>query len=138
MNKYFKEFLKRGLAFGGFGPIIVGIIFCVLQYTVTDFSLTGVEALLAIVSTYLLAFVQAGASVFNQIDSWSTPKSLGIHLLTIYVAYVICYVSNSWIPFEPMMILIFTAIFLVIYFVVWITVYISVKSVTKKLNKRIR
>lgn len=138
MNKYFKEFLKRGLMFGGFGPIIVGIIFCVLQYTVTDFSLAGVEALLAIVSTYLLAFVQAGASVFNQIDSWSTPKSLGIHLLTIYVAYVICYVSNSWIPFEPMMILIFTAIFLVIYFVVWITVYISVKSVTKKLNKRIR
>lgn len=137
MNKYLKSFLQRGLAFGGFGPIIVGIVFTILQYTVEDFSLTGTEVLLAIISTYLIAFVQAGASVFNQIESWSTPKSLGFHLLTLYAAYVICYVANSWIPFEPMMILIFTAIFLAVYFVVWIIVYISVKAVSKKLNKKI-
>lgn len=137
MNKYLKSFLQRGLTFGGFGPIIVGIVFTVLQYTVEDFSLTGTEVLLAIISTYLIAFVQAGASVFNQIESWSTPKSLGFHLLTLYVAYVICYVANSWIPFEPMMILIFTAIFLAVYFAVWIIVYISVKTVSKKLNKKI-
>ena len=138
MNKYLKNFLQRGLAFGGFGPIIVGIVFAVLQYTAKDFSLTGTEILFAIISTYLLAFVQAGASVFNQIESWSIPKSLGFHLLTLYAAYVVCYLANSWIPFEPMVILIFTAIFLAVYFIVWVIVYISIKAVTKKLNKKIR
>ena len=27
MNKYLKEFLKRGLMFGGFGPIVLGVIY---------------------------------------------------------------------------------------------------------------
>ncbi|MBR5451723.1 MAG: DUF3021 domain-containing protein [Clostridia bacterium] len=123
--------------FGGFGPVVVGIIFSVLQHTVEDFSLLGTEVLLAILSTYLLAFVQAGASVFNQIESWSLPKSLGIHLLTLYIVYVGCYILNSWIPFEPIMILIFTAVFLSVYLVVWTIVYLSVRAATKKLNKKI-
>lgn len=118
--------------------MIVGAVFAVLQYTVEGFSLSGTEALLAILSTYLLAFVQAGASVFNQIENWPLPKSLGIHLLTLYVAYVLCYIVNSWIPFDPVMILVFTAIFLGGYFLVWIIVYLSVKVATKKLNKKIR
>ena len=138
MNKYVKTFFARGLTFGGFGPIILGIVFAILQHTVEGFSLSGTEVLFAILSTYLIAFAQAGATVFNQIESWSTPKSLGFHLLSLYVVYVVCYLANSWIPFEPMMILIFTAIFLAIYFVVWIVVYISVKAATKKFNKQIK
>jgi hypothetical protein len=71
MNKgYFKAFLHRGLIFGGFGPIIVGIVFFVLSLTLEDFSLSGQEVFFAIISTYLLAFLQAGASIFNQIESW--------------------------------------------------------------------
>ena len=63
MNIYLKRFLQRGIAFGGFGPIILGIVFLVLSFTVSDFSLGGREVFLAIVSIYVLAFVQAGASV---------------------------------------------------------------------------
>ena len=138
MNKYIKSFLQRGLAFGGFGPVVVGIVFAVMQHTVEGFSLSGTEVFFAIISTYLLAFVQAGASVFNQIENWSIPKSRGVHLLTLYAAYVICYVANSWIPFVPTVIFVFTAVFLAVYFAVWIIVYISVKAATKKLNKKIR
>ena len=86
MNKYFKEYLKRGMAFGGFGPIIGGIVYLILS---------------------------------------------------IYVAYVGCYLINSWIPFEPTVVAIFTAIFIVTYFIIWIAVYLSIKAVSKKLNKRI-
>lgn len=138
MNKYFKEFLHRGLMFGGFGPIIVGIVFLVLDLTLEDFRLGGAEVLLAIVSTYLLAFVQAGASVFNQIEHWSLAKSLLFHFLTIYLAYSLCYIVNSWIPFEPMVILIFTVIFIVAYFIIWFTVYFSTKAIEKRLNKKLR
>ena len=135
MNKYVKEFLHRGLIFGGFGPIIMGIIYAILQNTINGFTLSGNEVLIAIVSIYILAFLQAGASVFNQIEHWSIAKSLGFHFLTIYIAYVCCYLINSWIPFNINVILIFTAIFAVSYFIIWLTVYISVRIISKKLNK---
>ena len=137
MNRYLKEFFLRGMAFGGFGPIIVGIIYAILQFAIVDFFLTGPQVCLAIISSYLLAFVQAGASVFNQIEEWALAKSLLIHFLTIYLAYALCYILNTWIPFEPMVLLIFTAIFVFVYFIVWITVYIVVKVTSKKLNSKL-
>ena len=134
MNKYLKGFLLRGMMFGGFGPIILGIIYFILSKTINEFSLDGSEVLLGIVSTYLLAFVQAGVSVFNQIEHWSVPKSLFCHFGSLYAVYVFFYVVNSWIPFEWGVIGIFTAIFVVTYFIIWLTVYFVVKSTKKKLN----
>lgn len=136
MNKYLKEFFHRGLMFAGFGPVILGIIFAIIETTQEGFSLGGYEVLIAILSTYLLAFVQAGASVFNQIESWPIAKSLFCHFGSIYLAYVLCYVVNTWIPFEIMAVVIFTAIFLVVYAVVWLTVYFIVKASEKKLNAK--
>lgn len=134
MNRYLKDFLHRGLLFGGFGPIVVGIVFFILELTLEDFSLGGSEILLAVISTYLLAFLQAGASVFNQIEHWPIAKSLGIHFVTLYLAYSICYIVNGWIPFEPMVLLIFSAIFAADYLIIWFTVYLCVKSTDRKLN----
>lgn len=137
MNRYVKDFLHRGLLFGGFGPIVAGIVFLILQYALPDFSLGGSEIFLAIVSTYLLAFVQAGASVFNQIEHWPLAKSLGIHFATLYLAYSLCYVINRWIPFQPMVLLIFTAIFAAAYLIIWGTVYLCVKKASKRFNERL-
>ena len=137
MNKYVKEFLHRGLIFGGFGPIILGIVFAILEGTVDGFSLGGGEVLVAVLSTYAIAFVQAGASVFNQIEHWSLAKSLFFHFGSIYLVYVVSYLANTWIPFDPLAVLIFTAIFAVVYFVVWVTVYLIVRGCEKKLNARV-
>lgn len=137
MNKYFKEFFFRGLVFGGFGPIVVAIIWFFISLK-TEISLGGKEILISIVSTYLLAFVHAGASIFNQIESWSIPKSVGIHFFILYVAYVSSYLLNSWIPFNINVIFIFTAIFVVVYAVIWITVFVIVRKTTKKLNGKIK
>ncbi len=138
MNRYLKEFLHRGLVFAGFGPIVLGIIFFVLEKPLDDFSVSGGQILLGVVSTYILAFVQAGVSVFNQIEHWSLPKSLFCHFGMLYAVYVICYILNSWIPFEWGVIGIFTAIFVVTYFVVWFTVYFIVKATGKKLNATLK
>lgn len=137
MNKYVKSFLQRGIAFGGFGPIIAGIVYAILEHTVPNFSLSGTQICLAIITTYLLAFAQAGASVFNQIEEWSVPKSVLCHFSVIYAAYMLCYLVNSWIPFEWAVVFIFTAIFIVAYLVIWLTVYFIVRSTGKKLNKRL-
>lgn len=137
MNKYGKEFFHRGLIFGGFGPIVVGIVYAILELTLPSFSLGGFEVLLATVSSYLLAFVQAGATVFNQIEHWSVPKSLFWHFISLYVAYVGCYLVNTWIPFRVDVVLIFTAIFVVLFFAIWFTVYLCVKATSKKMNARL-
>lgn len=137
MNKYVKEFLTRGMAFGGFGPIVAGIIYLILSHTLPDFALSGTKVFWAIVSTYLLAFLQAGASVFNQIEHWPLAKSLLCHFLTIYIAYVSCYLLNTWIPFEPMVLVVFTAAFIALYFIIWSIVYFSVKAAEKKLNQNL-
>ncbi len=135
MKTYVKEFFHRGLVFGGFGPIVLGIIYAILENTVDGFSFTGWDVCIAILSIYLLAFVQAGASVFNQIEEWSLPKSLGCHFAVLYVAYVGCYLLNRWIPFDIRVVAIFTAVFAVLYFVIWFTVFLIVRHTGYQLNK---
>ena len=137
MNIYLKRFLHRGVIFAGLGPIILGIIYAILDSTIRDFSLSGKEILIAICSVYLIAFVQAGASVFNQIESWPLMKSLACHFASIYAVYLMSYLVNTWIPFDPTFILVFTLVFIAVYFTIYLIVVMIIKSVEKKLNSKI-
>ena len=138
MNKYLKAFLHRGLIFGGFGPIIAGIVYLILSMTLDSFSVSGKEMFFVIISTYLLAFVHAGASVFNQIDQWPITKSMFFHFSTLYLAYVICYLFNDWLKPDFKVIMIFTGVFAAIYFIIWAIVVISIKITEKRLNARLK
>lgn len=137
MNKYVKEFLHRGLIFSGFGPVITAIVMLVLSHTIDDFTLTGNEMFLGVVSTYVLAFVHAGTSVFHQIEHWSLMKALLCQLGSLYAAYAICYLINSWIPFEPVVLAIFTSIFVIGYLAIWGIVYLCVKNTSRKLSEKL-
>lgn len=137
MNEYVKNYLHRGLIFGGFGPIVLGIVYAVLDAFIPDFSLSGGEILVAIISTYIIAFVQAGSTVFNQIEHWPIAKSLALHFASLYAVYSLAYVINTWIPFEPMVLLVFTGIFVCLYFAVWITVFLSLRYIGKRLSSKL-
>lgn len=138
MKAIWKAFLLRGMMFGGFGPIVLGIVYvCISAFGGVNLALSASEVCLGIVSIYLLAFVQAGATVFNQIEEWSVPRGLLFHFGTLYVAYVLCYLVNSWIPFDWRVLLIFTAVFVGIYLVVWLTVFFSVRSVGRRCNEQL-
>ena len=137
MNKYLKIFLLRGLVFAGFGPIVMAIVYFVLQQTLPDFSLNGTEAGMAIISTYLLAFLQAGGSVFNQIEHWSPMKSIGCHFGLLYTAYVLCYLFNTWLPVDITVLAVFTAVFVGIYLVIWLIVWLIVRTTGSRLNRMI-
>lgn len=137
MKKYLKQFIHRGLVFGGFGPIVMGIIYLCLSFSIKNFSVTGSETFFAIITTYLLAFIHAGASIFNQIEDWPIMKSLLCHFLTLYFAYILCYLINSWIDFNFIAILIFTAVFIAIYFVIWTIVIISIKNTERRMNHKL-
>lgn len=123
--------------FSGFGPIIMAIIYLIISLTNDGLALNGTEVFTAVLSTYVLAFIHAGASVFNQIEQWPIAKSLLFHFGSLYLAYTGCYLLNSWIEFNLVAWLIFTGIFVVIYFVVWTIVVIAVKSTSKKINARL-
>ena len=138
MNKYLKSFLHRGLIFSGFGPIIIGIIYLILQNTVEGFSLSGGEVFLAIVSTYLLAFVHAGASVFTGIEEWGLAKSFACHFGVLYATYSVCYLANDWIPRSIVGFAVFTGIFAAVYLLVWAIVVICIKAASREFNKRLK
>ena len=137
MNKHVKSYLQRGIAFGGFGPIIMGIIFVIIEGCGEVVLLSGTEVLIAILSTYILAFVQAGSSVFNQMETWPIAKSLGLHFLSLYIVYVGCYLVNRWLPFVWELVAAFTVIFVLVYFAIWAIVYFIVRKTSKNLNKNI-
>ena len=134
MNKYVKEFLHRGLMFSGLGCIIAAIIIS----TETGILHDGKAVLTAIVSTYFLAFIHAGTSVFHTVENWSAVKSAFFQLLTLYVSYLVCYLVNSWLTFNVSIVGVFTLIFVALYLLVWLIVYFSIKATSKKLNKNLK
>ena len=138
MNKYLKEYFRRGLMFAGFGPIVYAIVIFILSLTLDSFTITGKYVLLGVLSTYIIAFVQAGSNVFYLIEHWPTLKSLFWHFLSLYIVYSVGYVVNSWIPFEPIMLLIFTGVFVAIYFAVWLIVCVILLTTERKLNKKLK
>ena len=138
MNPYVKEFLKRGLMFSGLGPIVAGITYLIIDLTGTDLKLSGGDILLAIITTYVIAFVQAGSSVFNQVETWGPAKVLIFQLSSIYLVYTVGYLINRWIPLDYKVILIYTGIFIGAYLVIWFSIYFTVKKKTEKLNEKLK
>ena len=137
MNIYAKEFIKRGFMFSGLGPVTAALVIFIISRFDENLQLGALQILLMVISTYILAFVQAGATVFNQIEHWSVPKSLICHFSSLYAAYVLCYIVNTWIPFNINVIFVFTAIFVITFFVIWTTVFLTVRHLSKKLNKNL-
>ena len=93
--------------------------------------------LLAIVTTYIIAFIHAGSSVFNIVESWSRVKGLLFQLISIYTVYTIGYLLNSWLPLKIEVIIIYTVIFVLAFLTVWLAIFFITKSVTKKLNDKL-
>ena len=137
MNKYLKSFLHRGLVFGGFGPLVTAVVFLIISFFEKDLVFGASEVFVAMLSTYLLAFVHAGASVFTGIEDWPIAKCIFFHFGTLYPAYTVCYLINSWIEFRLDVFIIYTLVFVLVYFIVWLAVLISLKALGKKINSKL-
>ena len=137
MNKYMKSFLHRGLVFSGFGPIITSVVFWAISLANSEVIFTGTVVLSGMLSTYFLAFIVAGASVINQIEHWPIGKRSLVHLSILYITYLVCYLVNSWIPFDWIVVLVFTLVFVLTYLVIWLIVYVSSKHTAKKMNDKL-
>ena len=64
-------------------------------------------------------------------------KQVLFQMTSIYVVYFVGYLINHWIPFNWIVIVIFTSIFVATFLSIWFTAYFISKKVSKKLNERL-
>lgn len=136
MKKYVLEFVKRGLMAASGGPLILAIIYGVLEATKTVTVLTPGEACMGIVSITVMAFIAAGITMIYQVESLPLPMAILIHGGVLYLDYLMIYLLNSWLPGNAVGI--FTIIFFAGFALVWLVIYLCIRVKTKKLNEKMK
>lgn len=135
MKKMMKEFIFRGLIAAGFGPIVYGIVIFIIEVCGVNAMQDGSMILKAILSTYMMAFICAGASVIWQNERLGLGYSALIHGTVIYISYLITYLLNGWLDHDK--IGQFSIIFISGYIIIWLIIFITEKLKAKKLNQQL-
>lgn len=138
MNKHVKEFLLRGLTCAAGGPLVLAIIYAILDAQGVAASLSPAEVSMAIISLTVMAFIAAGVTTVYQIEQLPLPCAILIHGGVLYADYLLMYILNSWIPRNWQAIGIFTAIFAAGYALIWIVIYLTIRAKTERINKKLK
>lgn len=138
MKKFALEFLHRGLVACGIGPLVLVIIYLILQRSAAVETLTVSEVCIGIVSLAVLAFIAGGMNAIYQIERIPLMIAILIHGCVLYVSYLGTYLVNDWLDLGVIPIIVFSAIFLVGYIVIWAIIYCIIKRNTAKLNESLR
>lgn len=136
MKKYVLEFVKRGLMAASGGPLILAIIYGVLDATKTVTVLTPAEASMGILSITVMAFIAAGITMIYQVESLPLPMAILIHGGVLYLDYLMIYLLNSWLPGTAVGI--FTIIFFAGFALVWLVIYLCIREKAKRLNEKMK
>lgn len=135
MKNYVKGFFFRGFVAGGFGPLVLAILYMILQKNGVVQTLTVNEVSKGIVSLYILAFIAGGMNVIYQIEHLPLMTAILIHGGVLYVSYLCTYLFNGWLEKGITPILVFSGIFILGYVIVWVIIYSVNKKRTDKLNQ---
>ena len=138
MKKHVKEFLLRGLTCAAGGPLVLAIIYAILDAQGVAASLSPAEVSMAIISLTVMAFIAAGVTTVYQIEQLPLPCAILIHGGVLYADYLLMYILNSWIPRNWQAIGIFTAIFAAGYALIWIVIYLTIRAKTERINKKLK
>ena len=135
MKKFVSEFLRRGLIACGLGPIVLAIVYWILQQTAAVETLTVNQVCIGIFSLSALAFIAGGMNVIYQIERVPMMVAILIHGGVLYISYLATYLLNGWLEWGVTPIFVFSGIFVVGYFAVWAIIYSIIKRNTEKLNE---
>lgn len=134
MRKFVLDFLRRGLVACAFGPIVLAIIYLILQQQGIIETLTVSEVCLGIFSVSALAFIAGGMNAIYQLERLPLMVAILIHGGVLYITYLATYLINAWFQQGWTSILAFTGIFVLGYLVIWVIIYSITKRKTEKLN----
>ena len=138
MKKFVLEFLRRGLIASGIGPIVLAIVYLILQQTAAVETLSVNQVCIGIFSITALAFIAGGMNAIYQIERLPLMVAILIHGGILYIGYLVTYLLNDWIDFGALPIIVFSAVFVVGYIVIWAIIYSIIKRNTAKLNKMLK
>ena len=134
MKKYVLEFVRRGLIACGFGPLVLAVLYLILQKEANLETLTVNQVCLGILSLSALAFMAGGMNVLYQIERIPLMLAILIHGGVLYICYLGTYLVNGWLAWGMTPVFVFTGIFAGCYLLIWICIYSTTKKRTESLN----
>ena len=135
MKKVITEFIRRGISACGLGPLVLAVLYLILQRQGVMQTLTVHQVCMGIFSLTALAFVAGGMNVLYQIERLPLMPAILIHGSVLYVSYLITYLVNGWLEGGALPILVFSGIFVVGYLVIWVTICSVMKRKTARINR---
>ena len=138
MKRIILDFLRRGLTTCGIGPLVLVILYLILQKTAGIETLTVQQVCIGIVSLSILAFIAGGMNAIYQIEQLPLMVAILIHGIILYLCYLATYLVNDWLEFGIVPILIFSGIFIVGYLAIWAIIYSIIRKNTAKLNEQLK
>lgn len=135
MKRHILEFIHRGCTAFGFGPIILAVMYLILQHQGITDTLTIKEVCIGIISLSALAFIAGGMNFVYQIEQVPLMAAILIHGVVLYISYLITYMANGWLKQGIAPILIFSGIFFIGYLTIWVIIFSLTKKNTARINE---
>lgn len=138
MKKFAVEFLRRGLMAAWGGPVVVALVYLILDANGAADALSVTQLSMGILSATLMAFIAGGVTAIYQAERLPLPLSILIHFGVLYLDYILIYLMNGWLLNALTPILVFTAVFAAGFALIWALIwFFSVRDV-KKVNASMR
>lgn len=138
MKEHIQDFVRRGLIACGFGPLILAVLYLILQSQGLLDHLTVNQVCIGIFSISALAFLAGGTNAIYQIERLPLMVAILIHGSILYVSYLATYLLNGWLQLGILPVLVFTIIFVAGFLSIWAVIYIIVRKNTTKVNEMLK
>lgn len=138
MKKMVLEFFRRGAAACGLGPLVLAVLYLILQKTGNLETLTVSQVCTGIFSLSALAFLAGSLNVVYQVERLPLMAAVTIHGVVLYACYLVTYLVNGWLENGMMSLLVFTCIFAVGYLLIWAVIYCIIRRNTDSLNEMLQ
>ena len=138
MKHHILDFIRRGMAACGIGPIVLAVVYLILQRNGEVQMLTVNQVCLGIFSLSALAFIAGGMNCIYQIERLPLMVAILIHGCVLYISYLITYLINGWLERDTTPILAFSAVFVLGYLVIWVVIYSGIKKKTDTINEMLK
>lgn len=135
MKRNVLDFCRRGLIACGFGPIVLAILYLILQNHGVLQTLTINQVCLGIFSLSALAFIAGGMNAIYQLEQLPLMVAILIHGSVLYISYLGTYLLNGWLEWGVTPILVFSGIFVFGYLAIWAIIYSITKKSTERINE---
>jgi len=138
MKRIVLEFLRRGMAAWGLGPLVLAVVYLILQSQGVVQVLTVNQVCIGICSLSALAFIAGGMNVIYQVERLPLMAAVAIHGGVLYASYLLTYLVNDWLEGGSTPVLVFSGIFVFGYLAIWAVIYLIIKRNTERLNAILR